>query len=60
MTDVYVRAVQGELSLSYWLLQDVPSSSASKVSSVMVRHSAQPADNRDRIRQWIREQGMMK
>ena len=39
------------------MLQDVPASSASKVSSVMVRHSHQPTDNRDKIKQWIREQG---
>jgi len=42
------------------LLQDVPPSSAGKVSSVMVRHSTQPTDNRDKIRQWICEQGLLK
>ena len=51
----FLCVVQGQLML----LQDVPSSSASKVSSMMVRHSAQLTDNRDKIRQWIREQGLL-
>jgi len=47
------------MMLSYWLLQDTPPSSASKVSSMMVRHSTQPTDNRDKIRHWICEQGLL-
>ena len=39
------------------MMQDIPAGSASKVSSVVMRHSHQPADNRDRIKHWIREQG---
>ena len=40
-------------------MQDAPSSSATKVNSMLVRHShSHPAaDNYDKIKQWIREQG---
>jgi len=45
------------MSYDIVMLQDVPASGVSKVSSVMMRHSHQPTDNRDKIKQWIREQG---
>jgi len=40
-------------------MQDAPSSSASKVSPVMMRHSHshRATDDYDKIKQWIREQG---
>jgi len=54
---VYLCVVQDWLVICCRFVQDVAVSSASKVSSVMVRHSHQPTDNRDKIKQWIREQG---